>query len=251
MQRFKDKVVIVTGGGSGIGQATARAFAREGAQVVIADIVERDGRDTAAEIQRNGGKAVFMAVDVSKVDSVNALFEGTIASFGKLDVLFNNAGILDGFANIHNTTDTLWDHVLGVNLSGYFYCARAAIPHLAKTRGNIVMTASVAALGAMAAGLPYTVSKHAVSGLVSQLACEVAAEGIRVNAVAPGAILTQLARSLPNIDELTQGFVKAVTPLGRWGEPEEIAEPVLFLASDAASFITGTLLRVDGGWRSK
>lgn len=251
MQRFKDKVVIVTGGGSGIGAATARAFAREGAQVVVADIVEETGRAVVAGIEASGGKATFRPVDVSKADSAKALVDATAADFGRLDVLFNNAGILDGFASCENTTDETWHKVLDINLSGYFYCARAALPHLAKTKGNIVMTASAASLGGMAAGTPYTASKYAIHGLVNQLACEVAAQGIRVNAVAPGAIATELARSLPNFDDLTNGFVKAVTPLGRWGEPEEIAEPVLFLASDAASFVTGTLLRVDGGWRSK
>lgn len=251
MQRFKDKVVIVTGGGAGIGQATARAFAREGAQVVVADIVEDDGQQTVDSIRQRGGNAVFTALDAARVESVNALVATTIDRFGKLDVLFNNAGILDGFATCEQATDEVWHKVLDVNLSGYFYGARAAIPHLIKTKGNIVMTASVASLGGMAAGTPYTASKHAVAGLVHQLACELAAQGVRVNAVAPGAIATKLARSLPNFDELTNGFVKAVTPLGRWGEPEEIAEPVLFLASGAASFVTGTLLRVDGGWRSK
>ena len=251
MQRFKDKVVIITGGGAGIGQATARAFAREGAQVVVADIVEADGRETVSGIEKNGGKAFYVALDAAKAESVNALVNTTVERFGRLDVLFANAGILDGMASCTQTTDEVWNSVIGINLSGYFYAARAALPHLAKTRGNIVMTASAASLGGMAAGTAYTASKHGIAGLVSQIACEVAAQGVRVNAVAPGAILTKLARSLPNLDELTQGFVKAVTPLGRWGEPEEIAEPVLFLASDAASFITGTLLRVDGGWRSK
>jgi NAD(P)-dependent dehydrogenase (short-subunit alcohol dehydrogenase family) len=251
MQRFKDKVVIVTGGGAGIGQATARAFAREGAQVVVADVVEADGRDTVAGIAKNGGRAIFTRVDVSKLDDVNALIDSTVKAFGRIDVLFNNAGILDGFVNCTLTTDEVWTNVLGVNLSGYFYCARAALPHLVKTKGNIVMTASSASIGGSAAGTAYTVSKHGIAGMVRNLACDFAAQGVRVNAVAPGAILTKLARSLPNLDELTQGYVKAVTPLGRWGEPEEIAEPVLFLASDAASFVTGAILSVDGGWRAK
>ena len=194
---------------------------------------------------------MFILLDAAKVESVNALIENTVKRFGRLDVLFANAGILDGMAPCTQTTDEVWNNVIGINLSGYFYAARSALPHLAKTKGNIVMTASAASLGGGAAGTAYTASKHAIAGLVNQIACEVASLGVRVNGVAPGTILTKLARSLPNLDELTESVVKAVTPMGRWGEPEEIAEPVLFLASDAASFITGTMLRVDGGWRSK
>ncbi len=248
--RFDKKVVIVTGGGSGIGRATAVAFAREGAKVVVGDIVEQDGRETVASINATGGSATFVAVDTSKVESVNALVESTIAAFGHLDVYFSNAGVFDSFTPCAQTSNELWARVIGINLSGYFYGARAALPHLAKTKGNIVMTASIAATGAMAGGTAYTVSKHGVGGLINQLACEFAAQGVRVNGVAPGAIRTNIARDWPQIAAMDEGL-KAATPLGRWGEPEEIAGPVLFLASAEASFITGTLLRVDGGWRSK
>ena len=250
MQRFKDKVVIVTGAGSGIGRATAIAFAREGAQVVVADIIEADGRETLSTITAASGKAIFTAVDVGKAESVNALIESTVAAFGKLDVLVSNAGILDGFAPCSTTTDDVWSRVIAVNLSGCFYGARAALPHLAKTKGNIVMTASIAAIGGMAGGTAYTASKHGVAGLVNQIACECAAQGVRVNGVAPGSITTNIGRSLPVVDDVIKWAI-AATPLGRFGEPEEIAMPILFLASNEASFITGTLLRVDGGWRSK
>ena len=250
MQRFKDKVVIVTGAGSGIGRATAIAFAREGAQVVVADIIEADGRETLSTITAASGKAIFTAVDVGKAESVNALIESTVAAFGKLDVLVSNAGILDGFAPCSTTTDDVWSRVIAVNLSGCFYGARAALPHLAKTKGNIVMTASIAAIGGMAGGTAYTASKHGVAGLVNQIACECAAQGVRVNGVAPGSIITNIGRGLPVMDDVIKWAI-AATPLGRFGEPEEIAMPILFLASNEASFITGTLLRVDGGWRSK
>jgi NAD(P)-dependent dehydrogenase (short-subunit alcohol dehydrogenase family) len=248
--RFDKKVVIVTGGGSGIGRATAVAFAREGAQVVVGDIVEQDGRETVASINASSGNATFVALDTSKVESVNGLVESTIAAFGQLDVYFSNAGVFDSFAPCAQTSNELWARVIGINLSGYFYGARAALPHLAKTKGNIVMTASIAATGAMAGGTAYTASKYGVSGLINQLACEFATQGVRVNGVAPGVIRTNIARDMPQIASMDEDL-KAATPLGRWGEPEEIAGPVLFLASAEASFITGTLLRVDGGWRSK
>ena len=251
MQRFENKVVVVTGGGSGIGRATAIAFAREGARVVVADINDIGGNETVALIRAANGQADFVEVDVGNAGSVNAMVGFAISTHGRLDVLFSNAGVLDGLSPCAQTTDELWARVVAVNLSGCFYCARAALPHLAKTGGNIVMTASVAALGALAGGTAYTASKHGVAGLVNQLACEFAAQGVRVNGVAPGGVRTPMtlvvAAKLVNAEELT----KAVTPLGRLAEPEEIAAPVLFLASNEASFITGTMLRVDGGWRSK
>lgn len=250
MNRFQNKVVIATGAGSGIGRATAIAFAREGARVVVADIAEADGRGTVALISKAGGQASFTAVDVGKVGSVNALVSSTVEAFGQLDVYFSNAGVFDNFAPCAQTSDDLWTRVIGINLSGCFYGARAALPHLVKTKGNIVMTASVAATGAMAGGTAYTASKHGVGGLINQLAVEFAVQGVRVNGVAPGAIRTNIARDMPDMAGIDEG-IKAATPLGRWGEAEEIAGPVLFLASAEASFITGTLLRVDGGWRSK
>ncbi|MEJ7935750.1 SDR family NAD(P)-dependent oxidoreductase [Sphingobium sp. AN558] len=249
VQRFKEKSVIVTGGGSGIGRATAVAFAREGANVLVADIVRDRAEETAQIIRQASGSAEAHQVDVSERAQIDGMFDRAIALFGQLDVYFGNAAVIDMGTPCEDMSDELWHRNISVNLSGCFYGARAALPHLARTKGNIVMTSSVASLGGLAGGVAYTASKYGVTGLVNQLACEVAARGIRVNAIAPGGVLTNIfeVMDFAGVDEQ----VKAVTPLGRFAAPEEIAEPVLFLASDAASFITGTLLRVDGGWRSK
>jgi NAD(P)-dependent dehydrogenase (short-subunit alcohol dehydrogenase family) len=249
MQRFEGKTVIVTGGGSGIGRATALAFAREGGRVVVADINAETAIETTQLIQAAGGTSHAIPTDVANAESVRSLVDATIATYDSLDVYFSNAAIIDQGVSCRETSDDLWARVIGVNLAGCFYGSRSALPHLAKTKGNIVMTASVASLGGMAGGVSYTASKFGIAGLVNQLACEAAADGVRVNGVAPGGVLTNIFKGMQDIEAM-EAMVRATTPLGRFARPEEIAEPVLFLASDAASYITGTILRVDGGWRS-
>lgn len=250
MQQFKDKVVVVTGGGSGIGRAAALAFARKGAKVVVADISEADGQETVAEIALAGETSIFTRTDVANANSVNALVAAAVDAFGKLDVYFSNAGIADLGVSSAQTSDELWARVINVNLAGCFYGARAALPHLIKTRGNIVMTASIAGLSGSAGGPAYTASKHGVAGLVKQLAIESAQHGVRVNGVAPGPVRTNVDKEIKDRTAV-ETWVKEMTPLGRWAEPEEIAVPILFLASEEASFITGAMLNVDGGWLAK
>lgn len=250
MARFDGKVVIVTGAGSGMGRAAAKKFAAEGAKVVVADVVEQTGNETVQQIKSAGGEATFQKVDVTKWESVQALVKKAVDTYGKLDVYVNNAGVLDGMANCLDTSEELWDKILNVNLKGYFFGCKASLPELIKTKGNIVMTASVAGLGALAGGTAYTASKFGVVGLINQVACEFASQGVRVNGVAPGGVITGMTAAMID-DAQTSQMIKATTPLGRWAQPEEISNAMLFLASDDASYITGTVVRVDGGWRSK
>lgn len=250
MADFTGKSVLITGGGSGIGAAAARAFAAQGAAVMIGDLNVSAGEAVAAEIRAAGHAAVAHAVDTTRKTSVDALVAAAVAAHGKLDVLFSNAGIFDGFAPFTDIDEALFDRVLAVNVKGYFLCCQAALPELLKTGGNIVMTASVAGLGAGGGGAAYTASKYATIGLVNQIAVEVATRGVRVNAVAPGGVKTGMTAAYAD-DPQVGAFIAQSTPMGRWAQAEEIADAVLFLASDEARYVTGTVLRVDGGMRSR
>ena len=250
MARFDGKSVIVTGGGSGIGAATARAFAAQGAAVMIGDINAKAGEAVAADIRAKGRKAAFTVVDTTKKASVDALVAAAVKAHGRLDVVFANAGVFDGFLPFTDIDEALFDRVIGVNVKGYFFTCQAAFEELKKTGGNIVMTASVAGLASGGGGAAYTASKYATIGLINQIGVEAAAHGIRVNGVAPGGVKTGMTEHLI-ADPAVAGFISQSTPLARWAEPEEIADAVVFLASDEARYITGTVLRVDGGMRSK
>jgi len=242
--------VIVSGGGSGIGAATARAFAAQGAAVMIGDINAKAGEAVAADIRAQGHKAAFTVVDTTKKASVDALVAAAVKAHGRLDVVFANAGVFDGFLPFTDIDEALFDRVIGVNVKGYFFTCQAAFEELKKTGGNIVMTASVAGLASGGGGAAYTASKYATIGLINQIGVEAAAHGIRVNGVAPGGVKTGMTEHLI-ADPAVAGFISQGTPLGRWAEPEEIADAVVFLASGEARYITGTVLRVDGGMRSK
>lgn len=244
---FKNKVALVTGGSFGIGRATAVAFAKKGAKVVIADWI--DDKETLNLIKSAGGEAVFVKCDVSKNAEVKALIEKAVAAFGRLDYSFNNAGIEGFMAPTKDCTEENWDKTIGVNLKGIWLCMKYEIPEMLKQgKGVIINCASIAGLVGFP-GLPaYIASKHGVVGLTKTTALEYAKLGIRVNAVCPGAIKTAMIDRITGKKKEVEEQFTAMEPIGRMGEPEEVANAVLWLCSDEASFVTGHAMVVDGGW---
>lgn len=246
-KEFEGKVALVTGGSFGIGKATAIEFAKKGAKVSIADWVEDN--ETLNAIRSLGEEAIFIKCDVSKTDDVKAMIEKTIATFGRLDYAFNNAGIEGSNGTTHECTEENWDKTISVNLKGVWLCMKHEIPEILKQgKGVIINCASIAGLvGYM--GLPaYVASKHGIIGLTKTSALEYAKQGIRVNAVCPGAIKTRMIdRITGNKKEVEEQFA-GMEPIGRLGQPEEVANAVLWLCSDEASFVTGHAMAVDGGW---
>ena len=244
---FQNKVAVVTGGSFGIGKAVAKAFAKRGAKVVIADWVE--DYSTLKEIQDEGGSAIFVKCDVSKTGDVTGLIRETIETFKRLDFAVNNAGIEGATAPTHECTEENWDKTISINLKGVWLCMKQEIPHMLKQgKGAIVNIASIAGLVGFT-GLPaYVVSKHGIVGLTKTAALEYAKQGIRINAVCPGVIRTAMVDRVTGKDKAAEKQFEAMEPVGRMGEPEEVAESIVWLCSDAASFITGHALAVDGGW---
>jgi NAD(P)-dependent dehydrogenase (short-subunit alcohol dehydrogenase family) len=244
---FEGKVVLVTGAAGGIGRATAVAFGRRGALVVIADVA--DLAATAAEVRGAGAEVLAVTCDVSRDDDVRALVARAVERFGRLDCAYNNAGIEGEPAATHECSEENWDRTLAVNLKGVWLCLRHEIPQMLKQGGGtIVNCASVAGLVGIA-GLPaYEASKHGVVGLTRTAALETVKQNIRINAVCPGAILTPMLERFMASSPEARATVVASEPIGRIGKPEEIAECVLWLCSDASSFVTGQALAADGGW---
>lgn len=254
-QRFQDKVVIVTGASSGIGKVAARAFAREGAAVVLAARRQEEGNQIAAEIKAAGGEAVFIQTDVARTQDVIKLVEATVATYGRLDCAFNNAGIGgDAMTLTADHSEENWDNVMSVNLKGVWLCMKYQIPEMLKHGGgSIVNNSSIYGLGASTVGhVSYAVSKHGVIGLTKTAAFEYAKQGIRVNAICPGFTHTELVDAA--IEAIPALFEKLLTndiPMGRIAEAEEIVNAVLWLCSEEASFVTGQALAPDGGWLAK
>lgn len=244
---FQDKVAIITGGSFGIGRATAILFARKGANILVADWMENP--DTLEQIIREGSKAKFVKCDVSKSADVKAMVEKTIDTFGRLDFAFNNAGIEGITAPLQECPEENWDKTIGINLKGVWLCMKHEIPHMLKqSNGAIVNCASIAGLIGFP-GLPaYVASKHGVVGLTKTAALENAKKGIRINAVCPGVIKTDMIDRITGKDKTVEKQYEDMEPVGRMGKPEEVAEAVAWLCSEGASFITGHALAVDGGW---
>jgi NAD(P)-dependent dehydrogenase (short-subunit alcohol dehydrogenase family) len=242
------KVALVTGGGSGIGRASAQAFAQAGAAVVVADIDEAGGAETVRLITASGGSADFAAADVARAENVADLVAAVVARHGRLDCAHNNAGTTVVGYLTHEIPDEVWGRILAVNLTGVWLCMKHEIAQmLTQGGGAIVNTASVAGLVG-AAGAAYTASKHGVVGLTKRAALDYAQRGIRVNAVCPGAVRTRMAEDIfAQVPEFEERWL-AAEPVGRFAAPEEIATAVVWLCSDAASFVTGVALPVDGGW---
>ncbi len=244
---FKNKVALVTGGASGIGRATVVEFAQAGAKVVVADA--QDGKKLVAEIKKAGGDAIYIKCNVAEEADVMAMVQKTIDVYGRLDFAVNNAGTEGVQKPLQSLTETEWQKTMDVNAKGVWLCMKHEIPHMLKQgKGAIVNTSSIAGVIGFQNSAAYVASKHAVIGLTKVAALENAQTGIRINAVCPGLILTpMLERAFTGNTQMEQAYTAAV-PMKRLGRPEEIADSIIHLCSDAASLITGQALVIDGGW---
>jgi len=249
MNKLEHKIAIVTGAASGMGKAIALLYAQEGAKVVVSDMNLEGAQATVEEIHSLKGEAIAVMTNVSREEDVKNLFDLTLEAFGSVDILVNNAGIMDNMSAVGDVTDELWERVLAVNTTSVMRTMRRAIPIFqGKGSGAIINIASVGGLRGGNAGAAYTASKHAVIGLTKSTGYQYAKEGIRCNAIAPGAVKTNISSTMNNLDARGSQLCRAgMNLIPRLGEASEIAAAALFLASDDASFVNGAVLTVDGG----
>lgn len=251
MDAFIGKVALVTGAASGIGRTTAQLYASEGAKVVVSDVSEKGGEETVRLIQDNGSDAVFIQTDISDPVQCETLVNGTLEAYGRLDYACNNAGIGGESNPVGDYGIESWQKVIAVNLSGVFYCMRYEIPAMLETGGGaIVNMASILGLVGFASAPAYVAAKHGVVGLTKNAAIEYADQGIRVNSVGPAFIRTPMIAELENNPDSYQ-MLLSLHPMGRLGEPSEIAELVIWLSSEKASFVTGAYYAADGGYLAR
>lgn len=249
MNEWQGKVVVVTGGTSGIGRETAVLFAKKGARVVVAGRRENEGEESVDLVRRAGGEGIFVKTDVSRAADVRALIGKTVETYGRLDCAFNNAGIEGTWAAITEQSEEDWDRTIDTNLKGTWFCLKFEIEQMARqvTGGAIVNNSSVAGLIGTRGTAIYSASKHGVLGLTKALAIEWARSGIRINAVCPAVIETPMADRLYARPEVNR-WALSFHPLGRFGKAAEVAEAVVWMCSDAASYITGQAMAIDGGF---
>ncbi|MFN8624864.1 MAG: SDR family NAD(P)-dependent oxidoreductase [Candidatus Binatia bacterium] len=248
MSEFSAKVALVTGGGSGIGEATALLFAERGAAVAVVDVDEAAARRVASTIQSTGGQALAVAANVAQATQVRAAVAQAVSHFGRLDALLNSAGISPQYAPVGDYPLEEWDRTLATNLSGTFYGMKYAIPEMLRHDGGAVVNiSSIMGQVASPGGLAYCATKHGVIGLTKAAALDYGARGVRVNAIGPGVVETPMTAASITTDEMRQGLL-AFTPLQRFAQAREIAELVIFLCSARASFITGAYYPIDGGY---
>lgn len=248
---LNQKIAIVTGASSGIGEATAVELANRGATVIVSDINIENGQSVVNTINKNGGKAIFIKANVANDREVNALIDEVLVQFGRLDIMINNAGIAGNLSFFEHISDEDWNSIIAVNQTGVFYCMRAALKIMkAQKSGCIVNTSSVAGIGAAPRMGAYAASKHAVIGMTKTAAAEYAKYNVRVNAICPTIIKTPMGMGYMDEDIQVQQMVKSAIPMKRFGEADEVARTVCWLCSDDASFITGESVRIDGGMKA-